>query len=127
MRACGKTLKAANAIRGRPVSVVGPVNFHMFVVGDRLNQTKDVFILFLVETVEQDCVRGPIIARQFQFGIVHGHVAIVSNAELGSDLQNDFHTFAIAGHRFSLPIWVYERRLLLNGCRAEAKGSTARV
>jgi hypothetical protein len=98
----------------------------MFVVRDWLNQPKDVFLGFLIKAVKQDGVGGPIIIRQFQFGIVHSHVAIVSNAELGSDLQNDFHTFAIAGHRFSLPIWFYERRLLLNGCRAEAKGSTAR-
>jgi hypothetical protein len=77
------------------------VNFYVLVVGDRLNQPEDVFLCFLVEAVEQDGVGGSVIARQFQFGIVHGHVAIVSNAELGSNLQNDFHPIAIAGHRFA--------------------------
>jgi hypothetical protein len=75
----------------------------MLVVGDRLNQPQDVFLGFLVEAVKQDCVGGPIIGCQFQFGIIHDHVAIVSNAELGSDLQNNLHAFAIPSHRFASP------------------------
>jgi hypothetical protein len=73
----------------------------MFVVGDGLNQTQDVLLCFFVEAVKQDCVGGPIVGCQFQFGIVHSHVAIVSNAELGPDLQNNLHAFAIDGHRFA--------------------------
>jgi hypothetical protein len=99
----GKTLKAADAILAQPVSIVGPVNFHMFVVGDRLNQTEHVLLCFLVEAVEQDRVGGPVIGSQFQFGIVHSHVAIVSNAEFGPDLQNNLHAFAIPSHRFASP------------------------
>jgi hypothetical protein len=73
----------------------------MLVVCDRLNQPQDVFLGFLVEAVKQDGVGRPIIARQLQFGIIHGHVAIVSNAQFGPDLQNNLHPFAIAGHRFA--------------------------
>jgi hypothetical protein len=98
MQPDGKTLKAADAIRARPVSIVGPVNSYMFVVGNGLNQAQHVLLCFLVEAVEQDRVGGPIVGCQFQFGIVHGHVAIVSNAELSPDLQNNLHAFAIAGH-----------------------------
>jgi len=73
----------------------------MFVVGDRLDQTKDVLLCFFVEAVKQHRVGGPIVGCQFQFGIVHSHVAIVSNAKFGSDLQNNLHAFAIDGHRFA--------------------------
>jgi hypothetical protein len=97
----GKTLKAADAILAQPVSIIGPVDFYVFVVGDRLNQPQDVFLGFFIEAVEQDRVGGPVIGSQFQFGIVHSHVAIVSNAEFGPDLQNNLHAFAIAGHRFA--------------------------
>jgi len=73
----------------------------MFVVRDRLNQPQDVFPCFLVEAVKQDRVGGPIIAGQLQLGVIHGHVAIVSNAQFGPDLQNNLHPFAIGGHRFA--------------------------
>src|SRR6266481_5249072 len=93
--------RAVSSICARPVSIVGAVDFHMLVVGDWFDQAQDVLLRFLVEAVKQDCVGGAIVARQFQFGIVHDHVAIVSNAEFGSDLKNNLHAFAIAGHRFA--------------------------
>jgi hypothetical protein len=97
----GKTLKAADAIPAHLVSIIGPMDFYVLVVGDRVNQTEHVLLCFLVEAVEQDRVGGPVIGGQFQFGIVHSHVAIVSNAEFSPDLQNNLHPFAIAGHRFA--------------------------
>jgi hypothetical protein len=99
----GKTLKAADAILAQPVSIIGAVDFYVFVVGDRVNQAEHVLLCFLVEAVEQDRVGGPVIGSQFQFGIVHSHVAIVSNAEFGPDLQNNLHAFAIPSHRFASP------------------------
>jgi hypothetical protein len=73
----------------------------MFVVCDRLNQPQNVFACFRVEAVEQDSVGRPIIAHQLQLRIVHGHVAVVSNAQFGPDLQNNLHPFAIASHLFA--------------------------
>jgi hypothetical protein len=99
----GKTLKAADAILAQPVSIIGAVDFYVFVVGDRVNQAEHVLLCFLVEAIEQDRVGCPVIGSQFQFGIVHCHVAIVSNAEFGPDLQNNLHAFAIPSHRFASP------------------------
>jgi hypothetical protein len=73
----------------------------MFVVRDGLNQPQDVFPCFLVEAVKQDRVGCSIIARQLEFGIIHGYIAVVSNAQFGPDLQNDLHSFAIARHRLA--------------------------
>src|SRR5437879_4156281 len=53
----------------------------MLVVRERLAQPQDVLARVLVETVKEDCVGRPVICSQLQFGIVRGHVAIVSDAQ----------------------------------------------
>ena len=73
----------------------------MFVVCDGLHQTQDVFPRVFVEAIEQDSVGRPVVRRQLQFGIVHGDVAIVSNAQFGPDLKNNLHPFTVACHRFA--------------------------
>jgi hypothetical protein len=73
----------------------------MFVVCDRLNQPQNVFPCFRIEAVKQDGVGRSIVAHQLQFRIIHGQVAVVSDAQFGPDLQNNLHSIAIASHRFS--------------------------
>jgi hypothetical protein len=73
----------------------------MFVVSDRLHQPQDVLPRVLIKALKQDGVGSPVVGRQLQFGIVHRHVAIVSNAQFSPNLQHNSHPFAIAGHRFA--------------------------
>jgi hypothetical protein len=82
-------------------SVVGAMNFHVFVVGDWVNQAKDVLTFVRIETIDDYGIGGAIFTAQLQLGIAYDDFALIGDAKLGTYLQNNSH-FVACGHDASL-------------------------
>jgi hypothetical protein len=65
------------------------MNFGVSTIGQRIDQAKTVFARIRIELVEQDGVGGTIFASQFQLRVAEDDLALVRDAEVGADLQND--------------------------------------
>src|SRR6266404_4084344 len=76
-------------------SIVGAVHFHVFVVGDGLDEAEDVLAAVGVEAIEENGVGSAVFAGEF--GIADDNFAFVGDAKLHPHLQNNFH-FLACGH-----------------------------
>src|SRR5437879_7477836 len=67
-------------------SVVAAMNFHVLVVGYGSDQAEHVFAAIRLKAVEENGIRGGVLARELEFGIAYDDFTLIVDAKLTAHL-----------------------------------------